>query len=701
MTKFLSEKSSSKFPTDVPVSISFPDPEAEIAHYQAEIARLQNALDERTQDIQQLTRWLQSLQQDITAVYHSMTWQMGNKITQLALKILGRAPGPTARDHIYKVLAAFESWKVDYLQGVQFNVTGVQRPWHDRREYSMWIQQYESLTEQEQQIRGNEQANWSYRPLISLFMYSTDFTTVEPKLASQWFQESVDSVMRQIYPNWELYLINLDHLKTALPAEWQSEVRFHWVREEDSPIAVVLNGLLESAHSEWIGLLELYDRLSPYSLYKMVAHLESLPFKIALIYTDEDRLDQQGQRCDPYFKSDWNLDLFYAQHFTQHLCFYRRTIVQQLGGFCSNCPGLEDYELTLRCVEHLSQQQFQHVPHILYHGRDYPGSRAQQQLRVQGRSQILKEYFRRLHQPAIRVVPGLADYPRVIYPLPDPVPLVSLIIPSRDQIELLRNIVEGILQKTDYPRLELIIVNNDSREKETFSYFKELERDSRVVILDQSGAFNYSQLNNFGVERATGEVIGLLNNDLLVIHADWLREMVSQVFRPYIGAVGAKLYYPNDTLQHAGVIIGLGGLAGHGFRCLAKESSGYQWRPFLVQSYSAVTGACMIMRREVFQEVKGLNAKQLKVAFNDVDLCLRLRELGYQIIWTPYAELYHLESATRGLDNTIRKYFRLRHEISYMQSYWGDKLLSDPYYNPNLTQEYEDFALAWPPRVKI
>jgi GT2 family glycosyltransferase len=296
------------------------------------------------------------------------------------------------------------------------------------------------------------------------------------------------------------------------------------------------------------------------------------------------------------------------------------------------------------------------------------------------------------------VVEAIAGQTRVIYPLPVEPPLVSLIIPTRDKLTLLHGTVEGLLNQTDYKPIEIIIIDNGSVEPATIAYLEEIQQNKSVSVIRHQGPFNYSQLNNHGVSYATGEIIGLLNNDLEVISSSWLTEMVSHALRPDIGAVGAKLYYANDTIQHAGVIVGLGGLAGHGFKFLAREAPGYHWKPFLIQNYSAVTAACLIMRRRVFQEVGGLNEKDLKVAFNDVDLCLRIREQGYRIVWTPYAELYHLESASRGSDNTLKKHLRLRHELNYMKAKWPLMISHDPYYNPNLTIEYEDFSLAWPPR---
>lgn len=646
------------------------DDQEEIARYQKEIAHLQEALEDRTQDIYQLIQWIQSLQQDVTAVYHSITWRAGNLITQLALKILRRSTGPTAYDHINRTLTTFEAWKINFLHIRRSSGLQTYRPWHETREYALWIKQYDTITEIMQEVMVAKMEHWSVTPRISIFLL----------VETGPLQETLASIQAQIYPHWELFLIGQDILLV-------SDKTIKYV------VATSLNAALEKAQGEFFTLVKSGDLLAPHALYKVAEALNLHPHR-DIFYSDEDRLNAQGQRCDPYFKSDWNPDLFYAQHFLRHLLVFRRTLVDQIGKFNSvDYPGEEEYDLILRMLEKHSSLAIEHIPHILYHRQERPEEPTTTPLRLRA----LEAHFQRLQQ-TVQLEETAEGHTRVIYSLPSLPPLVSLIIPTRDKLALLRQTVLGILYHTDYPSLEVIIMDNGSEELATLQYLEQLQKDSRVKVIRHDAPFNYSQLNNLGVTHASGALIALLNNDLEVISSGWLTEMVSHALRPQVGAVGAKLYYANDTLQHAGVIIGLGGMAGHGFKYLAKEAPGYHWKPFLVQNYSAVTGACLVMRRQVFEQIGGLEEKHLKVAFNDVDLCLRLLERGYRIVWTPHAELYHLESASRGLDNNVKKYLRLRHELNYMKSKWAKVLSNDPFYNPNLTIEYEDFSLAYPPR---
>jgi len=666
-----------------------PNYQDQLAAAQAEIERLQQALAQRTEDLHRLIQWTQNLQQDITAVYHSITWQAGNFITQIALKSLRRPAGPTARDHINKILANFEAWKINYFHQRRGQEMPKYVPWHETKEYALWIKHYDTLTETLQQSIQQQIATWAAPPVLTLLL------PIPATVKETWLSQTIASVQTQLYPHWELYLLPATHsLHDQLTHYSQMEARIKVIPGVfQTTLGTALNTALSTAKGEWVALLEAHDQLAPLALYKIVAALKQSPNQIDLIYSDEDKLDDSGQRYDPYFKPDWNPDLFYSQNFLKYFTVYRRTIIDRVGGFQNDYPGYEDYDLALRVIAHIAAHRIYHIPSILYHHRSpYALSAAPQSVSV------LQSHFQR--QPtSVKVVAALGGHTRVIYPLPTVPPLVSLIIPTRDKLDLLRGTINGILTHTTYSPLEIIIIDNGSQVAATLEYFKQLQKDSRIAIIHHPAPFNYSQLNNLGVAQAQGEIIGLLNNDLEMIQADWLTEMVSQALRPEVGAVGAKLYYGNDLIQHAGVIVGLGGMAGHGFKYLARESPGDHWRPFLIQNYSAVTGACLVMRRQVFIDLGGLEEKHLKVAFNDVDLCLRLREAGYRIVWTPYAELYHLESASRGTDNTLKKYLRLRHELNYMKKRWETVLTHDPCYNPNLTIEYEDFSLAWPPRI--
>jgi GT2 family glycosyltransferase len=283
--------------------------------------------------------------------------------------------------------------------------------------------------------------------------------------------------------------------------------------------------------------------------------------------------------------------------------------------------------------------------------------------------------------------------------LPDPAPRVSLIVPTRDRVELLRNCIDDLLHRTDYPDLEILIVDNASVEPETLAFFDTLAAEPRVRILRQDGPFNFSALNNHAVTQATGSLIGFINNDIEVIEPGWLAEMVSHAARPGVGAVGAKLLYADGKIQHAGVILGVLGVAGHTHKGFNRHDYGYFARLQLCQNLSCVTAACMVMPKALFEKIGGFDARNLAIAFNDVDLCIRIRQEGHQVIWTPYAELFHLESASRGSDLTPENRDRFAAEVKYMLDRWGDVLRSDPYYNPNLSLDATDFSLAGTPRV--
>nr|MBA3883111.1 glycosyltransferase [Chthoniobacterales bacterium] len=424
---------------------------------------------------------------------------------------------------------------------------------------------------------------------------------------------------------------------------------------------------------------------------------------LQLLYTDEDKLDREGRRCDPYFKSDWNPDLFTAQNYISHLSFYSAELVRKIGGFRIGFEGSQDYDLTLRCVERINPEQIRHIPHVLYHWRV-----AEQSTATFGAAKpyahvaavrAMQEHLDRRHIAA-RVEPHYANYLRVIYSPPPDRPLVSIIIPTRDRVALLRQCVESIFTKTDYPNFEIIIIDNESVQTQTLEYLASLAENERVAMMRVAGEFNYSKLNNLGVACARGAFIALLNNDLEVIKPGWLTEMISHAARPEVGAVGARLRYPDGTMQHCGVLLGVGGVATHAHSGIRNEH-GYFARAHLTQDFSAVTAACMVLRKAVYEQFGGLDEEHLAVAFNDVDLCLRLLQAGLRVVWTPHAELTHHESASRGLEDTGSKQRRFLSEVAFTREKWGHLLEADPFYNPNLSVESnQEFKLAFPPRVQ-
>lgn len=533
------------------------------------------------------------------------------------------------------------------------------------------------------------------QPLISILV-----PVYNPRI--EWLRKCLDSVLDQVYPHWQLCIA--DDASTdpdvgkllAEYAERDSRIRVA-IRERNGHICAASNTALEMAEGEFTALLDHDDCLSEAALFHVVEALHRHP-DAGVLYSDEDKIADDGNRIDPHFKPQWNPDLLLAQNYLSHLGVYRTSLMREVGGFREGFEGSQDHDLALRCTARLEAQQIVHVPHVLYHWRAGEGSTAlasgEKDYTSEAGLRAVASYLE-AHAPEARVRHGhFANTYRVQWPLPSPAPLVSLLVPTRDRVEILKPCVDAILERTDYPNLEVLILDNQSECADTLAYMEEVaKRDERVRVLRWNHPFNYSAINNFGARHARGEILGLVNNDIEPINADWLCEMVRQVSRAEIGCVGAKLYYPNDTLQHGGVILGIGGVAGHAHKYFSRHSPGYFTRLHLAHGLSAVTGACLLVRREVFEAVGGLNEEHLAVAFNDVDFCLKVREAGYRNLWTPYAELYHHESISRGADDDPTKRARANSEADYMRRTWGEALDQDPAYNPNLTLVHEDFSL--------
>jgi glycosyltransferase involved in cell wall biosynthesis len=596
-------------------------------------------------------------------------------------------------------------WRESGLKGVWKKVKAKTRKIRtgsrkEREQFRNWVAKYDTLSEADREAISARILHLSYKPLISVVMpvYNID---------ERWLRLAIESVCKQLYPHWELCIADdgssKRHIRRVLDEYQQKDHRIKVIfRETRGHISVASNSALELAEGEFIALLDHDDELAEHALYMVAEELNVYPHA-DLIYSDEDKLDNRGRRIDPHFKSDWNPDLFYSYNFISHLGVYRRSVVKELGGFREGYEGSQDYDLVLRVIEQIPEDHIRHIPHVLYHWRVVPGSMA--------RSHRKKEFVDESARKAIRshfqrkginatVTPGSEYSNRVSYPLPADPPLVSVIVATRDHVNLIRQIADGILHRTDYKPLELIIVDNQSSDPATMECLRELQNDSRVRVIPYEAPFNFSAINNVAAREATGQILALVNNDIRTISSEWLTEMVSHAVRPEIGAVGAKLYYENETIQHAGIIVGIGGVAGHAHKRLPRQSTGYFARAQVIQNWSAVTGACLVMRRQVYDEVGGLDEVNLPIAFNDVDLCLRIREKGYRILWTPYAELYHLESASRGADTHPDKLPRFTREQEFMKFTWKDRLLCDPYYSPNLTLHKEDFSFDTPRTLK-
>jgi glycosyltransferase involved in cell wall biosynthesis len=622
-------------------------------------------------------------------------------VARVALMMLKRHLAPVWRQPWLLRRMLHRAWQTLQREGIQ----GLRRYFllhgqTDIADYEQWVRMYDTLTDTERGLIRQHSARLPYKPLLSVVM--PVYNTPEELL-----RQAIASVRRQLYDNWELCIADdastARHVRLLLEEAQASDARIKVTyRETNGHISLASNSALELASGEFIALLDHDDELTEHALYMVAVELNAHP-DAALIYSDEDKITERGVRHEPYFKPDWNPDLCLCQNMVSHLGVYRTSVVREVGGFRQGYEGSQDWDLALRVIKKVSPSQVRHVPHVLYHWRVVSGSTAgavsAKQYVLSAHARLLRDHFR--DQPGVEVLPAVTGYWRVKYPPPQTPPLVSLIIPTRNRVDLLARCVESIYEKTSYPNFEVIIVDNQSEDPQTLSYLQRLVKERGSTVLQYDAPFNFSAVNNFAAGWARGAILGFLNNDLEIISPGWLEEMVSQALRPEIGAVGAMLYYPDETIQHAGVILGVLGVANHAYNHKPRGYLGQMGRALLVQNLSAVTAACLVLRASVFTEVGGFEEKYLPIAFNDVDLCLRINEKGYRNLWTPYAELYHYESASRGYEDTDEKRARFKREIDYMLQRWGDVLSRDPAYNLNLTLDKADFSLAFPPRVKL
>jgi GT2 family glycosyltransferase len=560
--------------------------------------------------------------------------------------------------------------------------------------YDDWIERSERPRLPSLPAQQAEMAAWSWTPLMSIVVPTYD---TDPAM----LRACLDSVTAQSYPHWELCIADdastRPQVRTIL-AEYAGRdprVKVTW-RASNGHIVAASNSALALAGGEFVVLLDHDDELAPHALFAVARALQARP-SAQLVYSDEDKLDATGKRCAPYFKPDFSPDLLYSQNYISHLGVFRRALVQEVGGFRPGYEGSQDYDLVLRCVARIADtSDILHVPEVLYHWRMAEGSTAggqeQKSYTTDAARRALQDHFDRAGLPATVsvIAPGLY---RQHWAIPAPAPLVSLIVPTRDCHDVLGTCIDSILKQTSYASYEIIIVDNGSTCPDTLAYMAGLEAAGKVRVLRYDLPFNYAAINNFAARHARGSLLALVNNDVEVISADWLTEMVSHAVRADIGCVGAKLYYPNDTIQHGGVVCGIGGVAGHSHKYQPRDEDGYFSRMRIVHNTSAVTAAVLLLRRAVFEQVGGLDEVGLSVAFNDVDLCLKVMQAGYRNLWTPFAELYHHESISRGSDETPEKRERFQCECAVMQARWPGVIARDPYYNPNLTLQREDYSL--------
>ena len=437
------------------------------------------------------------------------------------------------------------------------------------------------------------------------------------------------------------------------------------------------------------------DLLAPNALYEVAKALETEP-DIDVLYTDEDKVrgDEVLEHFQPHLKPDFNIDLLRSNNYICHFFVVRKSLLEKTGGFRREYDGAQDYDFIFRCTQ--AAGKIHHIPEILYHWRTHQSSTADNPesklYAFEAGKRAIEENLRQ--NGLIGEVSHTKDYGfyRVKYPVQGE-PLVSIIIPNKDAKEDLEKCIQSILEKSSYTNYEILIVENNSTGEEIFSYYKELSENSRIRLLRWKREFNYSAINNYGAKKAKGDYLLFLNNDTEVISPDWIEEMLGFCQRPDTGIVGARLYFGNNTVQHAGTVIGIGGIAGHMFTDMPRERSGYMHKAAIIQDLSAVTAACMMVKRQVFDEVQGFE-EQLSVAFNDVDFCLRVREKQYLVVYDPYVELYHYESKSRGAEDSKEKVRRFQSEIEFMRCRWETLLKKgDPYYNKNLSLVKWNYSL--------
>ena len=595
----------------------------------------------------------------------------------------------------------------------QFLIRLTERFQQEDIDYETWFELNKATEKELQEQRKNP---LEHGPLISIVVpvYRT------PEI---YLREMMESVMEQTYGNWELCLADasprgeqlrqdLKKIKgrktrdavmkipdgdtelTSVIREYQlkdSRIRYEILKENKS-IAENSNAAMEMATGDFVGLLDHDDTLEPNALYE-VARKICEDDRVDVVYTDEDKINSKGTKhLTPNMKPDFNLDLLRSNNYICHLFVVRRILMEKVGGFRKEFDGAQDYDFILRCTE--EAEKIAHVHKVLYHWRTHEKSTSDNPeskiYAFHAGRRAVESHLQRLGiQAEVEETCDLGYY-RVKYPVTGS-PMVSILIPNKDQLQTLKKCLKSIWEKTEYTNYEILIIENNSTEKETFEFYKRIDGRHHVRVLYWDKEFNYSAINNFGAAQAKGEYLLLLNNDTEVISKGWMKELLSHCQRPEVGMVGAKLYFPDNTIQSAGTIIGMGGMADHAFVNMDRKKSGYMHRASIQVDMSGVTAACAMVKRSVYEEVHGLE-ENLTVAFNDVDLGLKIVTAGYLIVFDPYAELYHYESKSRGVNDEKKE--RHAREVKYTQEKWADFLAAgDPCYNQNLTLAKHNFSL--------
>lgn len=560
----------------------------------------------------------------------------------------------------------------------------------DERIYADW---FHTMRANSLELMQQRKTKFDYEPKFSILVpvYNTPL---------RFLRDMIQSVLRQSYRNWELCIVNASPENEKLSKElhlWQqSDVRIH-VKElqKNQGIAENTNAAFEMAAGEFIAMLDHDDMIEPDALFSYVQLLNQ-DADLDIFYSDEDKITEQSDYYFyPHFKSDFNLDLLYSNNYMCHFLAVRKSVAEAAGGWDSAFDGAQDYDFILRCIE--QSKRVAHVQKVLYHWRSHNASTAKKQenkkYAFDAGVEALNMHYKRVGIPATAENGAVAGWYVSHYSLTE-MPLVSVLIPNKDHKEDLDTCIRSIKEKCTYKNVEIIVIENNSTKPETFEYYQELEsRYNNVQVVYWKEGFNYSAINNFGFQYCKGDYIMLLNNDVEVISEDLFESMLGYCMRQDVGIVGARLLYNDNTVQHAGVIVGIGGLANHAFKGKKDSEPGYMCRSISTQDMSAVTAACLMVKRSVYEEVGGLE-EYLEVAFNDVDFCLKVRQAGYLVVYDAQAKLYHYESKSRGIEDSSERCERFEKESNYLQNTWHIfDTFEDPYYNPNLSQTEEYFQL--------
>lgn len=554
--------------------------------------------------------------------------------------------------------------------------------------YEAWLARHKV---DKRTLRRQKHAAFAQKPLISIVipLYCTPLP---------YLKELLESVRRQFYENWQLCLADGspdDKAKEFIEKHYGREKRIVYRKlEENGGISVNTNEAVALAAGEYLMLCDHDDTLEPDALYEIVKAINDTGADV--LYTDEDKVSMDGRHYfDPNFKPDFNLFRLRENNYICHIFVVKKSLTDETGLLRSEFDGAQDFDFILRCCE--KAQKITHIPKVLYHWRCHMDSTAadpsSKAYAYEAGRKAVREHYQRLGIDAKVEMTERPGWYRSHVKVQGN-PLISVIIPNKDHTDDLELCLFSMTRKSTYRNYEILIVENNSEKEETFEYYRKLpDRYPKARVLTWEKEFNYSAINNFAAKEAKGEYLLFLNNDVEILTPDWMEEMLQNCQQENVAAVGAKLYYPDDTIQHAGVVLGLGGIAGHIMCRASKEDPGYFGRMISVQEISAVTAACMMVKKSDFDAVGGLD-ETFQVAFNDIDLCMKFRAAGKKIIFTPYAELYHYESKSRGLEDTPEKQFRFDKEVKRFQEKWAQQLeMGDPYYSPNLSVTEGDCSL--------